>query len=324
MSVAVLLFTYPAHVPWGLRPIPYAARRTGDMTKVATRDTLYRADRVTKLPWFPWYPGDWLADGRLAACTLAQQGIYVRLLSLQAREALPDDVETVTRMVGCGATEEDVRAVLNQFFTVMHDPDSGSVLKNQRLQAILDKQYTALKARQKGARKTNTRKGLSDDRPGNRPDDRLGNRNGDRPDDRGESQSQIQKEIPTTTPHTPPRRAPRKTVAALASDPEFDTFWATYPKRPNNSKADAWRKWQARRREGVIPGVMIRGAQAYAAFVDREGMEPRFVKQAATFLGPGRHWEETYEAAEPSFIPPEDEPGSPEYKRRMRAGQSGF
>ena len=76
--------------------------------------------------------------------------------------------------------------------------------------------------------------------------------------------------------------------------------WAAYPKRPNNSKAEAWRAWQARLKAGEQPGVMLQGITAYAALVQREGTEPRYVKHAATFLGPDRHYLNDFGQDEPA------------------------
>jgi hypothetical protein len=77
-------------------------------------------------------------------------------------------------------------------------------------------------------------------------------------------------------------------------DPEFEGAWLAYPKRPNNSKSDALKQWSARRKEGVPVVDMLEGTKRYAAFLRREGTEPKYIKQAATFYGPGRHWESDY------------------------------
>jgi hypothetical protein len=70
----------------------------------------------------------------------------------------------------------------------------------------------------------------------------------------------------------------------------FLIFWSTYPKRPGQSKAGAWRAWKARLAEGEDPYRMLHGAEAYAAYVKRERTEPKYVKHAATFLGPDKHY----------------------------------
>lgn len=76
---------------------------------------------------------------------------------------------------------------------------------------------------------------------------------------------------------------------------EFETAWAEYPTRVGgNSKADAFKAWSARRKEGVTAQALTEGVRRYAQFVELSGTEPRFVKQAATFFGPGLHFRESW------------------------------
>lgn len=114
-------------------------------------------------------------------------------------------------------------------------------------------------------------------------------------------------------------RAPRKRTASKAlaprkrtADPEtekrqrreeteaeggaFETAWGLYPKRPGNSKADARRAWDARIKAGASEVALLDGVRRYAAYVVATNVEPRFVKQAATFFGPGEHFLSDYEA----------------------------
>lgn len=78
--------------------------------------------------------------------------------------------------------------------------------------------------------------------------------------------------------------------------PEFETAWQNYPKRAGgNSKAAAFKAWQARLRQGVKPQTMLDGVKRYAAYVRTTGSAgTQFVKQAATFFGPDRHFDEDW------------------------------
>lgn len=78
----------------------------------------------------------------------------------------------------------------------------------------------------------------------------------------------------------------------------FDTAWSAYPRRPNNSRAAARKAWDARIREGVAADAILDGVRKYATYVRDSGTEPRFVKMASTFFGPGRHWESDYTVSE--------------------------
>lgn len=87
--------------------------------------------------------------------------------------------------------------------------------------------------------------------------------------------------------------------ASPTPDEWFHLAWTAYPKRPNNSKADARKAFLARLKEGVDGGAVVDGVVRYADYVRAAGVEPKYVKMAATFFGPGRHWESDYEYTPP-------------------------
>ncbi|AST68974.1 helix-turn-helix domain-containing protein [Kosakonia cowanii] len=80
--------------------------------------------------------------------------------------------------------------------------------------------------------------------------------------------------------------------------PEFETAWQAYPKRAGgNSKASAFKAWKARLKDGVSPEDILAGVERYAAYVRVTGSAgTQFVKQAASFFGPDRHFEESWQA----------------------------
>lgn len=80
--------------------------------------------------------------------------------------------------------------------------------------------------------------------------------------------------------------------------PEFETAWEAYPKRAGgNSKAGAFKAWKARLKDGVKPDDMLAGVKRYAAYARATGsVGTQFVKQAVTFFGPDRHFEESWPA----------------------------
>ncbi|HDS6540933.1 TPA: helix-turn-helix domain-containing protein [Enterobacter hormaechei subsp. steigerwaltii] len=79
---------------------------------------------------------------------------------------------------------------------------------------------------------------------------------------------------------------------------EFEQAWQAYPKRAGgNSKAAAWKAWKARIKDGVTTVAMLAGVNRYAAYVRATGSAgTQYVKQAATFFGPDRHFEESWQA----------------------------
>lgn len=101
----------------------------------------------------------------------------------------------------------------------------------------------------------------------------------------------------------PPKKERKKgkeenhTVASLANE-HFEVFWRAYPSRgehPDPKKA-AHAKFAAALKRGIAPADIIRGAENYAAYVARDGTDPRFVAQAKTWLHQER-WMQHQEAA---------------------------
>ena len=80
--------------------------------------------------------------------------------------------------------------------------------------------------------------------------------------------------------------------------PEFEKAWQAYPKRAGgNSKAAAFKAWNSRLKDGVKPEVMLAGVKRYAAYARATGSAgTQYVKQAASFFGPDRHFEESWQA----------------------------
>lgn len=81
----------------------------------------------------------------------------------------------------------------------------------------------------------------------------------------------------------------------------FADCWALYPKRTGgNSRHDALRAYTARLRDGHSPEVLRAGVERYATFVRATGREgTEFVKQAATFFGPGLHFLDPWDPPTP-------------------------
>ncbi|MCW2485744.1 replication protein [Candidatus Symbiopectobacterium sp. NZEC127] len=109
--------------------------------------------------------------------------------------------------------------------------------------------------------------------------------------------TQITTEIKNTI-GTPADAAMPSRPAKQEYSPEFETAWQAYPKRAGgNPKHSAWKHWNARLREGITPEAMLEGVKRYAAFVTATGkLGTEYVKQAATFFGPDRHFEEPWQA----------------------------
>ncbi|HDT5219266.1 TPA: hypothetical protein RCG95_002018 [Enterobacter roggenkampii] len=87
-----------------------------------------------------------------------------------------------------------------------------------------------------------------------------------------------------------------KVKSSTDYSPAFEEAWQAYPKRSGgNNKLSAFKAWNARIKQGVKPGTMLEGVKRYAAFMASEGkIGTSFVKQAATFFGPNKHFDEAW------------------------------
>lgn len=105
--------------------------------------------------------------------------------------------------------------------------------------------------------------------------------------------------------------------------PDFDLFWKAYPKREgSNPKRAAYQAYNARLAEGVDFTAMQDGASRYDTYLKARGIiGTRYVMQAATFLGPERHFENPWLLApEPAKIVGADNEGIPSVEEFRRMG----
>lgn len=77
---------------------------------------------------------------------------------------------------------------------------------------------------------------------------------------------------------------------------EFEQAWREYPRRAGgNSKADAFKAWSARIKSGATAQELTDGVRRYAEYVTAAGkLNTEYVKQASTFFGPSKHYEEPW------------------------------
>ena len=79
---------------------------------------------------------------------------------------------------------------------------------------------------------------------------------------------------------------------------KFEYMWERRPRRSGpDSKANAYKAWNARIKEGYSERDMILGLKAYGKHCAREGkLGTAFVMQMQTFFGPAIHFESEYQA----------------------------
>ena len=79
-------------------------------------------------------------------------------------------------------------------------------------------------------------------------------------------------------------------------DDAFEETWKRYPKRSGgNSKADAYKAWSARIKQGHTAETIHEGVERYHRYtIATDLYATQFVKSAATFFGPGLHFLEDW------------------------------
>lgn len=81
------------------------------------------------------------------------------------------------------------------------------------------------------------------------------------------------------SPPAPPKPASRKTTNYNVA---FEEFWSVYPRQVG--KGEAYKKYQARRKDGFSDEQLIEAARKYAAECRRKGTEKDYIKHPKTFL----------------------------------------
>ncbi|MDB4312026.1 hypothetical protein N9937_01220 [bacterium] len=87
-------------------------------------------------------------------------------------------------------------------------------------------------------------------------------------------------------------------------DEGFEQAWKMYPKCANNNKYKAEQAWKARKADGVSPETMIAGLTKYTAYIKATGC---YVKHAATFFGPAKHFNDDFTLPDPKDKKPQSQ-----------------
>lgn len=84
---------------------------------------------------------------------------------------------------------------------------------------------------------------------------------------------------------------PKSKKSKVEYSEEFEAVWTIYPHPPGDSKQDAAKCFEARRKGGHSLEVIQAGIAAYRRYCEAQGwLKTKFCKQGATFFGPGLHF----------------------------------
>lgn len=229
-------------------------------------------DRKTDA-WMPLWIGAYLADTQ--RLTRDQHGGYLLLLMAYWREGGPlaDDDEELAAIVKATPKEwAQLRPRMAKFFTV-----ADGVWTHKRVeQELAGAKERSVKSSSKAQKAAQARWGKSSEgAPSNAPS----------------IPQALHEQCPTPSP-TPSSslRSEQSRVKPSGYTADFERAWIAYPTRTGHSKAEAFKAWQARMADGEAVETILQGIDRYAAYCEANHTEPRFVKHAATFLGPDRHY----------------------------------
>lgn len=241
------------------------------------------------------FPADY--GRKTARLTLAQHGAYTLLLDeVYSTEApLPaafDDLYRICRAMS-KQEQEAVRVVAELFFPVCPD----GLRRNPRATEEITDAAPAIEAARLNGKKGGRPKKETQEKPSGFP---MGNQE--------PTQDEPKAKAPHSSDNCSSLRSEQSCAKPSGYSTEFEQAWMAYPSRTGHSKAEAFKAWKARIADGETVETILQGINRYAAYCAANHTEPRFVKHAATFFGPDRHylndWTVQARAVAPQSIQP--------------------
>lgn len=102
-----------------------------------------------KLPWFPFYAGDWLADAKVRLLSVEAKGAYLTLIATQwVSGPLPSDPDQIAILIEDREVAKRVWPQISQFFA---ETDDGRLV-NPRLEEVRLEQEKAWRSQVRGGR----------------------------------------------------------------------------------------------------------------------------------------------------------------------------
>lgn len=259
--------------------------------------------------WTKFYWSDWSNDPALRLCSLAAQGLWMRMLCIAA------EAEPIGYVVLNGKTlsETDIArlagADVSEVSTLLNELSGNAVFSRDRNGRIYSRRMVRDAKRSAESRKNGKMGG--NPTLGKQKGNLLGVNPPDNPGDK------------THMPIANSQKTRRESAKALSVGADFERFWNAYPARTGyaNPKKPAADKFASKIRDGTDPEAIIRGAEAYARSV--AGRDPKYTAQAMTWLHQER-WKDDHSIADPVARPGavHGGPGGGRYPEGARAPRS--
>lgn len=238
-------------------------------------------------PWGKFFWADWESDEALRQCSLAAQGLWMRMLCICAKGDPYGYVSIAGVALDAAGLSTAVGRPEAEVAPLLAELDRWGVFSRDRKGRIYSRRMLRDEQRAKIGRK-HVQKRWSQDadkQAENRRPNRVPNREPttQKPEARKEPTDRTESKPQTSITNG---RAPPGAVI----DFEFAEFWRAYPRR--DDRGHAVKAFKAARRK-VDQETLVQAAVRYAEL--RKGQDPKFTAMAASWLN-GERWAD--EAAE--------------------------
>lgn len=244
--------------------------------------------REDQNPWSKWYWQDWEADTGLRACSLAAQGLWMRMLSIMARSKKKGYLLDGEKQMGSktlakltGEAVEVIDALVDELFThgVPSKSEDGIIFNRRMSRESALSEIRAECGRMKGKRKS---KRQAKSKQNKSKDVLKVEANG-----QGPSAS-----VSVYASASASKSLEEGECGGAEINTEFNQFWNAYPLK--EGKQDALREFRKLRSDGVPLDEIAAGVNGYLDMLRHERIKNNFnrrPKLAATLLRNGR-WKE--------------------------------
>ena len=92
--------------------------------------------------------------------------------------------------------------------------------------------------------------------------------------------------------------SPAPSAAPSVLEREFESIWSEYPRR--QERKDAFAAYCSARKQGTTAEQIAKGVRAYCAYIERNRVDPKYIKQGGTFFcqqGWADDWSGTFQTA---------------------------
>lgn len=239
-----------------------------------------------KLPYFPFYAGDWLSDEKLRTCSLAARGLWMDLLSLMHKNdrrgylqvnGKPMTAEQLSRVAGC-PTDEVLRLLEELVSAGVPSVTGDGIVFSRRMAHDEQVRHVRSTAGKKGGKARTAKFCLSKTSSKTQANAQANAKQNSDSDSDSDS---------------PLLSSSKEGGTGGEGPPGFARFWQAYPRK--TAKQNALAAWKR-----LAPGESLLAAilEALEKHKDSEQWRRGIITHPATWLNQRRWEDEVYEPKE--------------------------